>query len=276
MRLISFIIFFVYFSTLAQEKPKFYVRYSSYDASTQEIIKDKKHFDYFVLTPGYFLKKNTEIVDYGLLEKTLFNWFPDEQSQSYLVIDWERDAFKNLKKYSESDKAFREAEKDFITLIQYIKKKRPNLKVGIYGIPYRFNYDFQKLKDNTKFYNLLRECDFIAPSLYLSFTKFERNISFLQENLEQALQISEELRKPVVPFFWYLYVNQSETILIEKDSMETYLKYIEEFNYKGNKIQGIFWWDAASVSRVFDVKAAKSNSITKREDILKYYNLINK
>lgn len=276
MKRFSFLILFVFLSTFAQEKTNFYVRYSSYDTVIQQEIKENSHFDYFVLTPGYFLKKNSEEVDDVLLNKTLNKWFPQDDSTTYLVIDWEKDYFKTLKKGSKNDKDFLEAEKGFLGLIESIRKLKPNLKIGYYGIPYRFNYDFQKVKDNQKFFKILEQCDFIAPSLYLSFIDYDRNIRFLKENMEQAFVVGKALDKPVIPFFWYLYVNQKETVLIEKSLMDNYLTFIKEFKFEGKKIEGIFWWDSASITSVFENKAARSNSINKREDILKYYNLISK
>ncbi|WP_158210643.1 hypothetical protein [Myroides phaeus] len=270
MRYIVF--FFILTSSIcySQSEKEIFIRYNLYNTEERVSFSQKDYQNYFLLTPGYFLYKNS--IDLKVLSKTIEAWFPDKRDNSYLVIDWERDYFKNLKK-GRNTKDFKKSEKAFMYLIKLIKDLRPNLKIGIYGIPFRFNYSFQEIDDLEKFTTLLLECDFIAPSLYLSFLNVNSNKKFLENNLEQTFKLASKLKKPVIPFFWYMHVNQNNTVIVDKDNMDLYLNYIYSYKYlEKESVFGLFWWDAASISHIIHSKSAQEKNILERIDILKYYN----
>src|SRR5690606_12568763 len=104
---------------------------------------------------------------------------------------------------------FKNAEKQFIDLLRYIKGVRPNLKIGIYGIPFRTYYPSQlKWNGDRKFDRLMSMSDIVFPSLYIIYPDKEKgkdaNEQYLKDNLDVAFSYGERFNKPVIPFIWYI------------------------------------------------------------------------
>ncbi len=98
---------------------------------------------------------------------------------------------------------------------------------------------------------ILEVCDVLFPSLYAPYLPIGRgiedNFDFFKLNLGYAFNYAKRLKKPVIPFFWYLTYSQNKETrfeLIPKQVMMKYLKYIE--NYKspsGIEVSGMIWWE---------------------------------
>ncbi len=270
-------------SACSQQRMNIHFRKNLYDKSIRAALDENKQFEsYYLITPGYFDKNGDNEIEVELLERTLTAWFPDKNDDSYLVIDWEKQYFKDLKDELASSPAFLKAKNGFIELIEHIRIIRPNLKLAIYGVPYRFNYDFQRVKDNQKFDSLLLHCDFIAPSLYIPFEEprnSSRNKSFLANNLKDAIEISLRIDKPVIPFVWYMYSGAFENTqgrFISKDIMLGHLDFIQSYRHRNSGISGVLWWDPSDVAFQGLLKSKNNDLrgiITRREDVLEYYNI---
>lgn len=266
-----------------QDKLNYLFRQELYSHNVRNMINNSSHFEsYRIITPGYFDANNDNVIEYDLLERALNEWYPQKGDTGYLVIDWERQYFKDLKKYDSSDNRFFKAQKGFSTLIKAIRSLRPNLKIAIYGIPYRFNYHFQRL-DNTKFGKLLKEADFIAPSLYIPFLEernSKKNFKFLEENLTDALKLGARIDKPVIPFVWYMYSGAFSTTkgrFIPVERMKKHLEFIEKFSVDGKRVESVLWWDQSK--RSFDsLLKSKNNQLRSKvythDDVFNYYSEI--
>ncbi|WP_242916764.1 hypothetical protein [Pontibacter liquoris] len=233
-----------------------YIINERFGPKTTEYFKDHRFKFATLQTQGSIVQRdNKSVVDLARVERFLDDKFPKKDSAGILVLDWESEPFKNLRIYNASDSRFRDAENQWVLLVREVKRLRPQVKVGFYGLPFRSYHDWQKVKFNQpgKLNKLLSEVDFIAPSLYIMYADEavgrDRNLQYLRDNLDVALQYGKELGKPVIPFVWHR-VHYSDNIkgqsLIPKEAFATYVDYIGSYVHNNNQVSGVLWWDYAS------------------------------
>lgn len=258
-----------------------------YNAETEQYFKNHKIFKrYNLLSLGNVDPKKTGNVDFAVLKKSIEKLYPNNSDEGFLNVDIENEWFKNLKNYNPEDEEYKTASGKFVSILKYIKKLRPNVKLGVYGIPFRFNYDKQKRANYNKTYSEIFEyCDYISPSLYVSFTEKEKgkdfNYNFLKQNMNLAFSISKKLNKPVIPFFWYMVNINNDKYggeIIDKQTLRNYVEFIKSYNYDGVKVKGILWWDPSDASFTKLLQKSKTGIRRKhlfndRNEIVKYYNL---
>jgi len=179
---------------------------------------------------------------------------------------------------------FIEAEREFAIMINLIKELRPNVKVGIYGIPFRTYYSSQhRWNANDKLDYILSLTDIIFPSLYILFPDKERGVelndSYFKQNLDTAFDYAERLRKPVIPFVWYIVHTNNKKFggeLLGKSEMKRYLEYVRNYRRSSFKVQGIVWWETPTPyinqtikapSHLNDEKIPLENDVILREYI---------
>ncbi|MBF9254112.1 hypothetical protein I2I11_12480 [Pontibacter sp. 172403-2] len=195
-------------------------------------------------------------VDEAKVRNTLQKLFHHADSDGRLVLDWEdKDIFKALRDYPVTDSRYKRAEAEWRKLIGIIREMRPNVKIGIYGIPFNSWYEtnIDKYNPPGKYDELLSLTDFLAPSLYLAFADEEvghaRNLQYIRENMDVALNYGKRLNKPVYPFFWHRihdYNKKNGYELMQIDVFAAYMKFISTYTYKGYKADGVYWWEALS------------------------------
>lgn len=234
---------------------------------------------------------NTGSVNLRMVEKKLDELYP-RNSNSLLIIDLEnknyntlRDAYKGLK----VNKATLEgAKQNYIELIQFIRKKRPNSKIGVYGFPFKL-LDPTGLPDdkNTFFNSIFEKVDVITPSIYLPYLPDEKhfvaNVRFVETNLKIALLYADRFDKPVVPHFWYFVHSDAtnrEFQMIPKNYLKRIIKYVGRVeSNKGSKISDLIWWDEAKtfykknlpkVKQSYMLESERHKKIV-RDDLLLYY-----
>ncbi|WP_347158202.1 T9SS type A sorting domain-containing protein [Pontibacter chitinilyticus] len=197
---------------------------------------------------------NNEKVDAAKVRRTLRDLFPSTNSGGKIVVDWERKGvFKALRDYPATDSRYKNAEAEWRKLIGIIRDTRPNVKIGIYGIPFK-----AWKKSTVGYYNpkgkydkLLSLVDFLAPTLYIQFADEEvghaRNIEYMQNILDSALDYGKRLHKPVYPFLWGR-IHDTNPIygyeLIQINVFAQYVKFISTHTYNGYKAKGFYWWEA--------------------------------
>ena len=101
-----------------------------------------------------------------------------------------------------------------------------------------------------KLWPLLKNVDFLTPSLYLLDDKTERSEEFTlndyaQNNIQYAIKLGLELKKPVYPFIWHRYSDHSKSSfgLVELDRFEKFMSVVLKSKKKKKKINGVIWWD---------------------------------
>src|SRR5690606_16326726 len=151
-------------------------------------------------------------------------------------------------------------------IINVIKKTRPNVKVGVYGLPFKFYYPSQRQYNaNNKLDVLLEQVDYISPSLYFDYPDMQRgasaNRSFLKSNLDYVLSTGIRLNKPVVPFVWHMIHPSNKKFggdLIDRDELHNHLNFIRNYTVSGRKVAGLLWWEPSYGSFSTYIKTSNS------------------
>ena len=191
-------------------------------------------------------------IDYNKFLKYIESLYPSVNATGTACLDIENILYENIQNYDKNNINFQYSVDQFIKLIRFFKKNRKNVRIGIYGIPYKITAE-KHLKYNTsKLDELLSEVDVIFPSLYLPYSfgesKSSLYSSFLTTNLKTALAYGKRLGKPVIPFTWYM-VHPSNRFyggeIIDKFRYDKYLSDILNFSYDNSKVAGIVYWDSS-------------------------------
>jgi len=260
MRNILIIVFFTFFNKVSAQDSSIYFFKNRYNQNTlQKIEQSRLDFKEIKILLGYMIDpKRQEVADYKRVKKSLETLFPNANQEGVLCIDWENKLYQNIRGNnitrikSVSNKEYLKGEKEFINLIKFIKKLRPNVKVGIFEMPFRVYSNSEIIKNtNQKLDPILKHVDIIFPCIYIPFPakvkSIQSNYDFLKINLDLAFNYGDRLKKPVIPFVWYLYYSPDNTYrkeLIPKDELWEYIKYIESYKSSSNKrVSGIVWWD---------------------------------
>lgn len=205
-------------------------------------------------------------IDINKLNETINKRFPNINESAFLVLDWEGKTYDNL--FNKQN--YKSALSQFISAIDIIKKKRPNIKVGYYGFPSRefWNADDTWRTKNHLLAPLYKKMDFIANSIYMFYTdaeiKSSLNTKYIEENMQLALTIGKMYNKPVFPVIWHRYHPSNKKFGLMKIPFVAFENYIYEVlnaSVNGKKISGIFWWQADIYYR----KVEKSNLNLQRE-----------
>jgi len=188
--------------------------------------------------------------DLDVVKKYTAQLYPETNATGLLVVDWEGQAFNDLRKYDKNNSRFQAAEAAYIRLVSAIKAYRPGLQVGVYGLPFRFFSDAQQVQDDAKLDELLSKCDVLTPSLYIMYTDEEvgeqRNMDYLKQNMDQFLSDGARLKKPVIPFFWYKVHPGNKKFgmnVMSKDKVQKYLSLLSTYSGRAGKLNGIIWWE---------------------------------
>lgn len=198
------------------------------------------------------------IIDYPTLERYLGIIIPDKNDSSILCIDIENKIYHNLKEARSSVSSV----KEFIKIIDFIKEKRPFIKLGFYGLPFTVYYDAQ-LKINRKeiLNEVLSKVDVIFPSLYVQYPKEEKgiksNFSYFKVNLDNALFFSKKYDKKIMPFFWFLVHPSNKRYgyaILPKAEVNEYLKYIVDYLKEHDSFSGIVIWNSNTPFRLKEEK----------------------
>jgi hypothetical protein len=230
-----------------------------------------------LLTTTAIEPDDRNIIDTPNIHRYLILFYPDSMSKGTCVIDIEDFDFYNLRMNANTS-LFKKAEEKFIVILQIVKKYRPNVKFGIYGLPFYANYQYQRVYNGrNKFANIFRYCDFIAPSLYFSYSDAEighqKNVENLHDNLQIALDYGYRLKKPVIPFIWELIHPSNKRYggtIIAKDSYLDFVNFLVNYSFKGVSIKGLFLWNPAEPSPIYSI-LSKGDAIHNRDSLITNY-----
>jgi hypothetical protein len=203
--------------------------------------------------------------DLDAVKKHTAELYPDANATGLFVVDWEGQAFNDLRKYDKDDSRFKAAEDAYVRLVSAIKEYRPGLKVGVYGLPFRSFSGAQRAQNtDTKLDGLLSKCDVLTPSLYIMYTNEEvgeqRNMDYLKQNMDQFLSYGARLKKQVIPFFWYKVHPSNKKYgmnVMPKDIVQKYLGLLSSYSNQAGRINGIIWWEGGE--KIDKAPAANKN-----------------
>jgi len=202
--------------------------------------------------------RNHSRVDAAKVKRTLEDIFRNPNSDGKLVLNWEDNTvFKGLRDNRVTDSRYKYAEAEWRKLISIIRATRPNVKIGIYGIPFKAwtEKGVDQYNPQGKYDGLLSLVDFLAPSVYIQFADeevgHERNLKYIGDIMDSALDYGKRLRKPVYPFLWGRVHNTNPKYgneLIQINVFAKYVKFISTHSYNGYKATGFYWWESADKS----------------------------
>ncbi len=259
------------------------------DIKGQESFINENNISEFNIIYQQFFVTNNKLDERKLREQILKK-FPSKHSSGFCVLDWEGDAIKNFREQTNKQKVD-EYKKDFIRAIRLAKSLRPNVKWGFYHIlSLTYSGTIEKFRSqNSYLEDLVKEQDFIAPSLYV-YNPEERykkgNNNYMRNKLLQALEMGKKYNLPVYPFVWHRTpskIKNAGNELIPLEYFKEAVNLINETRYKDVRAKGIFWWHSESYSyrsrKQFSIASQEYRNI---EDInsyqknlfKKYYNSI--
>lgn len=221
--------------------------------SANHFNTDKANFSIGrVLVQGGIVVPGTHnVVSPDLITRYLVSKFPDVNQDGILVLDWEGEVFAALKK-PKTEAEFLEGEKLWLQVISIVRKVRPRLKIGVYGLPFRGfnNWTLTAPNPPHQLDNLFNAIDFIAPSLYLIYADeqvgHERNLQYLRDNLNYSLKYGKRFNKPVIVFMWHrLHPGNKYAphAIISKSLFAKHVKLVATYEVDGFKASGMFWWE---------------------------------
>lgn len=259
------------------EKLSIYAFKHRYGNKGVDYIERNKKIIPIKLLGGYMIdpNKNGEF-DMKSVKKHLKRLYPKKDEKGTLCINVETDHYQTLKSDNTGSEEFKAAEKAFVNLIKTIKAYRPNVKFGIYGLPFRvFDVSNKKrLDDSKKLDSILSKVDYIFPSLYTYYPAISeknktKNSQYWKKNLDQAFGYADRFGKPVIPFVWYIIYpgnNDFGGELMGKGAMDEYLTNIQEYASGQNcKVGGVVWWES---SKKYFNKHVKPSSYTSEDTSL--------
>lgn len=214
-------------------------------------VKEAHLLPQYVIDPDKDQQANLEAI-----KRYAAKFYPDANATGLFVIDWEAKPFKDLQQNDKNDPEFQAAVAKYQQVVDALKTFRPNVKLGIYGLPFRFFGSRAKMDDAAKLDGLLSRCDVITPSCYIMYTDEQvgapKNMDYLKQNLDQALSAGRRLGKPVIPFVWYKVHPGNKRFglaVLPKEQMQRYLDLLTKYSYQGKKINGILWWEGGSIAK---------------------------
>jgi len=187
---------------------------------------------------------NDMVLDVGLLKKKILSVFPDSISSGIAVLDWEGKAA-NVLRTQNSSKHFEQVMDEFIKTIRFAKALRPHVQWGFFGLPFGdfFYMNANWINRNQKLSPILSQCDIIFPAVYISYSDDQvganSNLTFINKNVTLALEIGDEIQRPVMPFIWHRFKNFQQ---IPANTFYNYVRSILSVTYKGRGIDGLVWW----------------------------------
>jgi hypothetical protein len=267
------IITFIHSNIYGQEKSfKIIIQSERYNP---KFYNDDKYWQYQFLGQWNIDRDNKGIIDYNLIRRKITQLYPNKYDRGFLSIDLENKLYRNLKTPVYTKEAF-EAGEQFIAMVNFIRNQRPNLKIGIYGLPFVFmEYKYHSLVNNYEVLKpILEKVDYISPSLYLNHNFNDKSKEYTKKYIEGVLQYSlelgRELSKPVYPYIWYLLDPSNNKVtggeILSFEQMDFYLSTIKKYRYKKQGVSGVIWWESSDNGRMKIIRNNPENKILQRED----------
>ena len=206
---------------------------------------------YNIIYQNFFLIKADSLFSPASMEKAMDKTIPDKNATGLGVLDWEGYPYNVVIGYQKaSDLEYQKWLKAYIDVIKYAKFLRPKMKWSFYAMPPRTYQQYIQIKEPwpwlDKFIPLLREVDFLAPGCYLWYAgadgignKFMDH--YLDVYVRYSVELGVKLNKPVYPFVWNRYSDNSK--MMDKNTFYQYVyRIITTLNF-GKRVDGILWWN---------------------------------
>jgi len=248
----------------------------------ESLIKDNRISEFRIFTESKFLTNDN--LDLTKLEKTILQDIPNPNDSGFLVLNWEGEGLKEL--FAQKNNVrFSNYIQQYVDALRFVKKLRPQIKCAYYNIPFpRYeSTDRTHLQRIDKLNKIIREQDFLAPSMYIRYPNSNtKNRDYIEANIGFALRTAKKYNKPIYPFVWHR-VNpidkRNAWQLVSLNIFRETIKEILNANYDNKKVDGIFWWH--SENNIYSKRATTGEfeTVINRDQYLKrlfmgYYQVI--
>lgn len=268
---VCFVLQSIVFSSYAQNQDfKVYVLPQRYDEADAQYFETNSLYDRYYWIGRAVLTPNRDgVVSEKSIRERLDLYFPNKNDGGVVSIDLEGEIMEDLKKYGANDRRFKKSEAIYLNMVNIVKTYRPNVKIGIYGMPFRyFNRNTYKEADDKKLYNIFSKVDYLSPSFYIQYPEIEKgkdyNTEYLKWNLDRTLKISKDVGKPLMPYVWHVVHPVNKKYggkMMDSAEMSTYITYMQNYTAYGNKISGVLWWEEPQSSRYSFRKISSLSSV---------------
>lgn len=248
-----FSLFLFIIINISCSKSNFDIYYSKnlYTENYNKNLENHKNLKTYSLVYQHNIVNSKKEIDSLKLITYIKKIYPQKQDRGVVCLDLENYDYLNLKK-DKSEELFNKSLRKFIKVIKDVKQVRPFLKIGFYGLPFRFFYESQKKwNKDEKFKELFMEADVVFPSLYILYpskqTSIESNLRYIKENLDITFENIPNLQhKLILPFLNYrVHVSNKKfkNELLPVKEMKIYIDFLKEYINKGKSINGFVWWE---------------------------------
>ena len=258
------------------------------DNTTQTIISKRGYSG--VITIG--VEPNIDKLTFNeeLLLSKIAIQIPQKNSKAIVVLDWEGEALSILHDKDSSITEYKKVFDQFVSAYELVKTERPLVTCGFYGLPFRtyWKRDSLWIKKCINLKPLLSHFDALFPSDYVLYkdsidVKGTDNINFVRDNVQIALRLSYELKKPSYIFIWHRYHDSNKKYgleLIPEKYFKDQIIAISQSKYKNKKPDGIIWWSAEIyyhnvLSKTKTVSDLKNYKFSDGKTTLRYLKIIN-
>ncbi|MDP4201572.1 MAG: hypothetical protein Q8861_02670 [Bacteroidota bacterium] len=270
------------------QHPKVYTSLGADDTTTNRINKICHNN---VVNINVETNTNSLTYNVALLSKKIISQIPNKESTDIVVLDWEGDALSVLSEKDPDSDDYKKVSEQFISAYNLVKSLRPNATCGFYGLPIRAYWKRNNawIQHCTNLSTILSHFDALFPSLYIPYkdnvdVKESDNLSYISDNVNMALKLGFELKKPVYFYIWHRYHDSNSKYgldLIPENYFRDHVKAISLSSYNGKKTDGIIWWSAECYFN--NILTKKKNNIELKNykfsdtnTLLRYLQIINK
>lgn len=280
LKLITSLILFFGIFIDAQKTQQIFFCSEIYNPEQQDFVKKNNIKNFYIIYQDYIIDRDLNL-DKVKLKKEIDRQIPNSNTSGYAALDIEAESVLIiLKEKKVSVSEYNRILNNHINTIRYAKSLRPNIKWTFYGYnltsyPYVTSGHENNVTVGT--YPLLKELDFLAPSMYLQDKKtplkLDKIKTFVSSNLTLSLKLGEKFNKPVYPFVWNRYHNaESENTLIDPNDFQWYINQILNFTFNKRKVDGIVFWNAETYTYETNKNINVKNEYKNVKDINKYQN----
>lgn len=264
-----------------KENPRLYMAISGLGDKANAYVQQQSNISTAkMIGQSSIVTKNSLNVDSVSLTNIIRKIYPDKNATGVCILDWEGEALDILTNKHEDDPGYQKIATQFKRAVIIAKRERPNVQWGIYGLPFRTVSANEKWQRQCyQLRDLLKYVDVICPSLYMIYS--ERVVSrsynerYIENNLRIALELGQELNKPVLPFVWPRWQGKGDSFmtLVPADAFSAYVKKIMDAQVNGNKPAGLVFWDGEvfyykQKQKQISKEAPNLESFVKRHDSL--------
>lgn len=145
MRIIILFILVSFAFQINAQSNRVYIFEDRYEQPTSSLVNAHDiEFNQIKILGQYMIDPSRKSsIDYGLVGRYLNKLYPNRRSYGVLCINLEGSLFNVMRDNDCNNANTVHAINQYISLVKFVKARRPNLQVGIYGLPYTVYYESQ-------------------------------------------------------------------------------------------------------------------------------------